>query len=946
VRRGVLLGTIIIALISSGLRFAGAYPRPGEIERVSVSTSGERGGGQFEPNWQTDVSPEGRYVVFDGWSPKLAPEHDDGGVAKSQVYIRDREASTTELASVNAHGVKADSHSSSGVISPDARYIAFSSLGRNLAPGSSMGAHQIYLRDRETGTIERVSVNAAGEAGAAPGAFTRADSEAPSMTPDARYVAFQSRATNLVATPDVNGSALDVYVRDRVTQTTERVSVDGAGVQLDGESLIPHISDDGRYIAFENFSLEVGDALRFPPREDNVWKSRVYIHDRDTGETVLVSIASDGAPANGDAMFNGMTPDGRFVVFSSDATNLVPHSVDPEVLPDCNFSSEEGGLVCRDRGPWNVYVHDRASGVTERASVTDAGEQGNGPSSGGFISDDGRSVVFLSGATNLVAGDTNGGADIFVHDRVMGTVERVSVSNSGGQLSGQCGEPTRISADGRFPVFTCFGGGLMPDAPSDGIDVFVRDRGPVLGIGHLTAIPDDMSLLVSGWATFSGEVLAEAADPGNDGQSTGDPPGGELTKAELVYRAERESLLARWHVDDLPGGGAPGVMYGLGFEAGGASYEIRGAATTSDAPDFALYQCDPACIEMTPVEASYGDVGSQVWAVIPLDAFPAGPGDELASISAYTATGTPSSGPLLQLDDVALAGAAIPEMLVEVAVAPIGTAPAAVAFETAALSEGAFSAQLDMGDPSFASELWARACLGDICETASEPLGEGPEPSPSGSTSSTPDPTVSPTSEPTADPVPEGTNLMFTERSATGGQYSDEVLFEAELTDSSGDPLAGREFVFELAGAESSRTFTATTDDDGVASVGPTLTETPGPHQLTVRFAGDDDHAPSADGTAFVVDKEDSTLELTVEGKGSNRTVTARLTDEDTSSAGIAGRTIDFYGDDEPLGSATTDEDGVATLQAPPRYRGGKHDFEARFEGDDYYDGSSDGEAT
>jgi outer membrane protein assembly factor BamB len=206
-----------------------------------------------------------------------------------------------------------------------------------------------------------------------------------------------------------------------------------------------------------------------------------------------------------------------------------------------------------------------------------------------------------------------------------------------------------------------------------------------------------------------------------------------------------------------------------------------------------------------------------------------------------------------------------------------------------------------------------------------------------------PDPTTTPTSSPspTQSPEPETTTVTFTDSSAESGQYSDETLFEAHLNGRDGAPLGGQELSFELTGAESSRSFTATTDENGVASVTPRLEEAPGPYQLTVRYVGDDDRVGSADTSTYIVDKEDTDLELTVEGAGNKRTVIARLTDRDTSTDGIAGRTVEFYADGDLIGSAITGDDGVATLKPPSRYRGGKHDFEARFTGDDHYRSSS-----
>lgn len=189
------------------------------------------------------------------------------------------------------------------------------------------------------------------------------------------------------------------------------------------------------------------------------------------------------------------------------------------------------------------------------------------------------------------------------------------------------------------------------------------------------------------------------------------------------------------------------------------------------------------------------------------------------------------------------------------------------------------------------------------------------------------------------------TSTSFTAHSQDAGQYSDVALLEARVVDSNGNAIAGREVTFELAGAGSSRTFSATTDGAGVATVTPTVTEVPGSYQLTVRLTADDAYDASADSTTFVVTKEDSATTLSVDGKGKNRALTARLGDPD-ADAGIAGRTIDFYVDGNLIGSATTDAEGRATLQAPPGHRGGSHDFEARFSGDDYYFASSDRRGT
>ena len=175
------------------------------------------------------------------------------------------------------------------------------------------------------------------------------------------------------------------------------------------------------------------------------------------GFTELISVSSAGVQGNQDSERPAMSADGRFVAFGSLSDNLVPG--------DTNASSD-------------IFVRDRMLGTTERVSVSSAGREGDAHSglfdgmSGPSISADGRFVVFDSEATNLVKGDTNGVSDVFIHDRVTGTTERVSVSSTGAQASGTDGT---ISADGKRVAFTSFSDNLVPGDTNFSGDVFVRD---------------------------------------------------------------------------------------------------------------------------------------------------------------------------------------------------------------------------------------------------------------------------------------------------------------------------------------------------------------------------------------------------------------------------------------------------------------------------------------
>ncbi|HJR46324.1 MAG TPA: hypothetical protein VJ927_12045 [Actinomycetota bacterium] len=201
-------------------------------------------------------------------------------------------------------------------------------------------------------------------------------------------------------------------------------------------------------------------------------------------------------------------------------------------------------------------------------------------------------------------------------------------------------------------------------------------------------------------------------------------------------------------------------------------------------------------------------------------------------------------------------------------------------------------------------------------------------------------------SEPPVDPEPIATTVSVTEASQSSGQFSDATLFQARLADAADAPIAGRELVFELAGDGGARTFNATTDDNGLAMVTPILTERPGDYALTVSFAGTDDLAAStSEATGFVVEREDTSTLLEVTGQGSKRALRATVGDGD-SGVGVEGVAVAFSGDGSDLGTSTTDLNGVAVLTLPARYRGGRHDFEARFGGNDFYLPSTGGTST
>ena len=292
--------------------------------------------------------------------------------------------------------------------------------------------------DASLGTTEAVSMDSAGN-------LANGTSTSPAISADGRFIAFVSAASNLVP-GDTNGES-DIFVHDRQTGATNRVSVDGTGSQADGSSGEPTISADGRFVAF------MSAAANLVPGDAN-GEGDIIVHDRRTGATQRVSVDSGGGQANGSSGSPSISANGRFVAFVSAASGLVPG--------DTNGESD-------------VFVHDRQTGTTERVSVDSAGDQGNGGSASPSISADGRYVAFTSAANNFAPGDAGGGSDVFVRDREIAVTERVS-GNSAGNAADGSSEAPAISADGRFVAFQSKATNLVPRDFNRDQDIFVHDR--------------------------------------------------------------------------------------------------------------------------------------------------------------------------------------------------------------------------------------------------------------------------------------------------------------------------------------------------------------------------------------------------------------------------------------------------------------------------------------
>lgn len=425
-------GCLLTLLLAS---VAMAAPR-GKTERVSLDSHGEEcaNGGSDD----STISATGRFVAFDSRAEDLVPGDTNG---KFDIFARDRRTGKTRRVSVSSSGAESiggDSYFPS--ISGNGRFIAFESSATNLVEGDTNDATDVFVHDLKTGKTTRVSVSSEGAQG-------NQTSDHAAISANGRYVAFESLATNLVE-GDTN-LRTDILVHDRKTKRTVRVSVDSNGVQANGACLQPSISAKGRSVAFYSEATNLVEG-------DTNGCTDVFVHDLKSGVTTRLSVTTSGEQVtHGESTYPSISANGRFVAFSSSATDLVPDDTNGE----------------RD-----VFVVDRKTGVVTRESVDSNGAQATtGGSDEPALSRTGRFLAFRSHASNLVANDTNAIADTFLRDRKTGKTTRVSVGSHGAQAT-QDSYYVAISGNGKCVIFTSSAENLVADDTNQESDTFVRVR--------------------------------------------------------------------------------------------------------------------------------------------------------------------------------------------------------------------------------------------------------------------------------------------------------------------------------------------------------------------------------------------------------------------------------------------------------------------------------------
>lgn len=401
-----------------------------ELSRASLTSDGLEANNS---SFQVSLSADGHFVAFESNASNLVPGDTN---ETTDIFVHDRDMRNTTRVSVATNGAQANGRSAEGHISADGRFVIFRSAASNLVPGDTNNEIDIFLHDRNTGETTRVSVASDG---------SQADdfNFAGRVSASGRFVSFGSDASNLV--PGDTNNACDSFVRDRMTGVTTRVSVASDGTQANDFSFAPgSLSADGRFVVFDS------DATNLVPGDTNM-VTDVFVHDRQTGETTRVSIAKDGSQGNDFSLAGHISANGQIVVFTSAASNLVPEDTNGEsdifvhdrltgqttrvsmASDDVQangrsanghlnadgqlvvFASVADNLAQRDtNGVSDIFVHDRDTGQTLRVSVIPGDGQANGPSKRGHLSADGQVVAFSSLAGNLALGDTNNHTDIFV----------------------------------------------------------------------------------------------------------------------------------------------------------------------------------------------------------------------------------------------------------------------------------------------------------------------------------------------------------------------------------------------------------------------------------------------------------------------------------------------------------------------------------------------------
>lgn len=631
---------VVVSTLGSGP--ARGYLRPGVYELISVSSGGQQANDAssgVDGHSSLAMTPDGRFVVFASTATNLTSGGAKTGISAvdgEQLFVRDRVRHTTVL--VSAPPVPADGKAqvcldaSDPAISDNGRYVVFSSSCQNLTPGQvdPTLSKDVFLHDMRTDSITRVSV-------AADGGLANGSSTEPTISANGRVVAFTSTSTNLAPMP---------------------------------------CADDAYATAMCQVHNAVGGVA-----------THVFVRDLATKKTTLVSQAMGGGAADGNSNEPSVSPDGRFVAFTSSADDLVSGDVNvcslslldlpscPDVfLRDLQKNRTELISVSLNGGPGNnmsgrtgnrrtmaisaddrfvafnshatdlvpnasvgdsTYVRDRRLGRTTRVSVDSSGQSGSGaPFS---LSRNGRYVAMDATASQYQCQDSQRPGLITVHDNLTGALDVVGWITADGkpnnckQYYNTYGGP--ISSNGRYVALFSTASNFVNGDTNEKSDAFVADRGTDLAVGALVR---SGALSVAGEPGFRSSGLLHRVDDAADVGETQSDIGLDLIGASLAYRQATSDLFVRIQVAKMPlfALASPFVRYGVNFSVGGADYALRIGKSVGGATFELLRRTGPTWIRVCDVAGGYGTTGQEVVAVIPLAAIGAQDGAKLTNLRA------------------------------------------------------------------------------------------------------------------------------------------------------------------------------------------------------------------------------------------------------------------------------------------------------------------------
>lgn len=405
------------------------------ITRISTTAEGsETNNHSFAPS----ISGNGRYIAFQSDATNLVADDTNGF---TDVFLYDRYTQQIKCVSRNIEGKSANFKSNFPIISHDGHYVVFQSDASDLVANDTNQVRDIFIYDVTQGTIKLISMDSQGMQGDGPSSF-------PVISADGHYIAFHSDATNLVA--DDTKTYTDIFLHDRITNETTRISVSSKGTQANNSSYGATISGDGRYIAYTS------DARNLVTNDTNS-KTDIFLYDRENATTQRISVDETGIEANNVSYEPVLSLDGQWSTFVSRATNLVPDDNDTNQVED-------------------VFLRNLTTGKTTRISINEQGQEGDNASFAPRISGNSRYIAFNSEANNLTTDDENDTIDVFLYDSDTQHITNMTPFSQTFSNSSASYYPPAISDDGRFVAYESRALNLIASDLNESADIFVYDR--------------------------------------------------------------------------------------------------------------------------------------------------------------------------------------------------------------------------------------------------------------------------------------------------------------------------------------------------------------------------------------------------------------------------------------------------------------------------------------